>query len=66
MTPRRKPLEISDPCVEEERELRLVEAEKRANVLVVTAEWLHNIVAKRDAVNHWQESVNELFLGGAS
>lgn len=51
-------------CAEEESELRLVDAEKRVNVLVATAEWLHHTVARRDADNHWQASVNELFLGG--
>lgn len=48
---------------ESEHEERLLDAEKRANVLVQTAEWIQATVARRDQENHWQASVNRLFLG---
>ena len=53
-----------DQSLEAERELRLVDAEKRANVLDQTAEWIRAAVARRDEQNSWQASVNQLFLGG--
>ena len=55
-----------EPTTEDELEAeeRLVDAEKRANVLLEKAEWLHATVARRDDKNHWQASVNRLFLGG--
>ena len=46
------------------KEVRLQDAEKRANVLVQQAEWLRTAVARRDQQNGWQDSVNQLFLGG--
>lgn len=51
---------------ERAKEGRLVDAEKRANVLFEKAEWLHAVVTRRDQQNHWQDSVNRLFLGGKS
>lgn len=47
-----------------EQEVRLENAEKRANLLVERASWLHAVVLKRDQENHWQDSVDRLFLGG--
>lgn len=49
---------------EREKEERLVDAEKRVNVLFEKAEWLHTVVTRRDQENHWQTSVDQLFLGG--
>lgn len=51
-------------CLAQEREERLRDAENRVNVLVQTAEWIHTAVARRDQDNHWQDSVDRLFLGG--
>ena len=51
------PIKVVDP----EREARLVEAEKRANVLIEKAQWLRAVMAQRDEVNGWQESVNQMF-----
>ena len=51
-------------CRTVERTIRLEDAEKRANVLVQTAELIHSAVARRDKENHWQASVNRMFLGG--
>lgn len=48
-----------------EHESRLQDAETRANRLVETAEWIRASVAHRDQENHWQASVNRLFLGGS-
>jgi hypothetical protein len=56
--------EALPPVDVEEKERRLDDAETRANVLFVRAEWLRAAVARRDAENHWQQSVNQLFLGG--
>jgi hypothetical protein len=53
-----------DECHEATQEDRLLRAEKRANVLFEKADWLHTIVTRRDQENHWQASVNRLFLGG--
>lgn len=53
-----------DDRLEREHEARLVDAENRANVLFEKAEWLHTVVSRRDQENHWQDSVNRLFLGG--
>ena len=64
MRRRRQPAVEVDVQKEREQELRLVEAERRANVLFQTAEWLHAVVVKRDLENHWQASVNQLFYGG--
>ena len=61
---RRKRVEEQDSRLASDREERLVHAEKRANVLFARAEWLHTVVTRRDQENHWQDSVNRLFLGG--
>lgn len=55
-----------DEPLEAEKEARLVDAEKRANVLLRTADLIHSAVARRDQENHWQASVNQLFLGESS
>lgn len=47
-----------------EQEANLVAAETRSHVLLEKASWLHTIVSRRDQENHWQDSVNRLFLGG--
>lgn len=49
--------------VEREHDERLQDAEKRANAVIQTAEWIRNAVARRDEQNSWQRSVNQLFLG---
>jgi hypothetical protein len=51
---------------EVEKEVALVAAEKRANVLYERAEWLYTIVLRRDQENGWQASVNQLFNQGGS
>lgn len=62
---RRKPKpKQADECVEQEKAIRLEDAEKRANVLFEKAAWVHAVVVRRDRDNHWQAAVNELFLGG--
>lgn len=61
---RRKRANPVDECVEAKREERLLDAEKRVNVLIQTAEWIHTAVSRRDQDNHWQDSVNQLFVGG--
>ena len=48
----------------EAKEQRLEEAELRVEELESRAKWLRVVVVQRDAKNHWQESVNALFLGG--
>ena len=49
--------------IEREHDERIQDAEKRANRLIETAEWIRAAVAKRDQENSWQRSVNQLFLG---
>lgn len=44
-------------------EVRLAEAESRVDRLMQRARVLAFLSAKRDAENHWQESVNRLILG---
>lgn len=51
--------------VEVAHEVRLVDAESRANTVYEKALWLHTIVVRRDQANHWQESVNQMFQGRA-
>lgn len=46
------------------QEGRLVAAETRSHLLLEKASWLHTMVSRRDQENHWQDSVNRLFLGG--
>jgi hypothetical protein len=46
------------------KERRLEDAEQRVEALEHRARWLRVVVVERDAKNHWQESVNALFLGG--
>lgn len=48
----------------EAKEARLEDAEHRVEELEHRARWLRVVVVERDAKNHWQESVNALFLGG--
>ena len=50
--------------VEQCRDIRLADAEKRVGALVDKAEWLHTVVTARDQQNGWQASVDRLFLGG--
>lgn len=61
---RRKQALQQDPCRALEQEVRLVDAEMRVNVLLRKAESLRAVVTRRDQENHWQASVNRLFLGG--
>jgi hypothetical protein len=63
--PKQRAPEVDD-VVAREHEERLLDAEKRANVLIETAEWIRTAVAKRDEKNSWQASVNQLFLGESS
>lgn len=53
-----------DDTENQAKEVRLEDAEKRANALFETAEWLRTVVTRRDQENHWQAAVNQLFLGG--
>lgn len=48
-----------------EHELRLNEAENRANNVYEKAMELRTMVVRRDQANHWQESVNRLYQGRA-
>lgn len=64
MIRRKRRVENPSPATQDEQEDRLLSAEKRANVLFEKADWLHTIVMRRDQENHWQASVNRLFLGG--
>lgn len=58
---KRKPTAEADRCPD--YDTKLEDAEKRASSLLLKAEWIHSVIAQRDRENHWQASVNQLFVG---